>query len=118
MKLVNWQNYATESNRQAEINRLPSKTVPGMTLSLQDLLTRYVRGENVATFTPIYAGDDPDFPIHLERMDEMERTDLARNLGGAIEQERDRLTRKQQKRLEEQAQQQQQTAPKEGGTTD
>jgi hypothetical protein len=41
----------------------PSQTVPDMTLSLQELVERYTRGQSVATFTPVYYGEDEEFDI-------------------------------------------------------
>lgn len=61
-----------------------SKTVPGMTLSLKDLLARYVRGEQVEVFSPVYS-DDPDIPDNLELMSVQDRLDAAREIRGAID---------------------------------
>lgn len=83
-KLVNWANWLTNTNRIGEINDKPSMTVPGQTLSLKELLLRYTRGQDVQVYQPVYAGDDPDFPDHLEYMDPQERLDAARSIQGAI----------------------------------
>lgn len=69
-----------------------SLTVPGMTLSLFDLVARYTRGGYVSTFTPQYTGEDTLVPDTLERMTEQERIDAARVLKDSIEIERDRLS--------------------------
>lgn len=61
----------------------PSLTVPGMTLSLKQLVERYTRGGNVAMFNPVYT-DDLDIPDNLERMDPMERLDHARQIQQGI----------------------------------
>lgn len=72
------------SNPIGEINDLPSKTIPGMTLSLEELVKRYVRGDSVQTFMPSYT-DDPDMPDNIDRLDEIERLDMARQLKAGIE---------------------------------
>jgi len=78
--IVNWQTAIRQGIKHSrpEVNNLPSQTVPGMTMSLEELLRRYVRGENVQTFQPVYAGDAdiPDF----DNMTEMDRLDMAREL--------------------------------------
>jgi hypothetical protein len=55
----------------------PSQTVPDMTLSLQELVQRYTRGQSVATFTPVYYGEDEEF-ADVSRMDPIERIEYAR----------------------------------------
>lgn len=91
-KLVNWSSYAAEGNAAGEINDEPSLTVPGMTLSLEELLRRHVRGEHVSVFTPVFS-EDPGIPDGLERMDEMDRLDMSRALKQGIESERQRRSR-------------------------
>jgi len=59
-----------------------SKTVPGMTLSLKDLLARYVRGDSVTVFEPVFTGDADT--ANFEAMDEMDRIDAARQLKDSI----------------------------------
>lgn len=54
-----------------------------MTLSLKELLARYVQGGDVAVFTPVYLGD-ADMPP-LEFMNEMDRKDLAGNIRDGID---------------------------------
>lgn len=66
-----------------ESNFLPSLTVPDMTLGLRDLLERYVRGEHVSTFQPVYS-DDPDVPDNLETLSPMDRIDMSRDLKAGI----------------------------------
>lgn len=60
----------------------PSKTVPGMTLSIQELLKRYVRGENVTVFEPQFT-DDPEFD-GIENMSTMDRLEAADNIKRGI----------------------------------
>lgn len=69
----------------------PSLTVPGMVMSLAEMLKRYVRGENVTVFEPVYT--DLDIPDNLELMGEIERLDMARNLDAGIRQHRSKMTK-------------------------
>lgn len=88
--LVNWSNYRTTGNPSGEKNDKPSKTVPGMTLSLRELLDRYIKGGSVEVFNGVY---DSTAPENIERLDPMERLDLARNLKGAIDDAQKRISR-------------------------
>jgi len=71
-------------------NTFPSQTVPGMTLSLRELVNRYVRGESVPVFTPQYNADDDIIPHDLERMDVQDKLMFAKDLRHAIQTERSR----------------------------
>ncbi|WNK15088.1 MAG: hypothetical protein [Microvirus sp.] len=71
------------TNPCGEVNVKPSKTVPGMAMSLEELLKRYVRGETVPTFSGTYAGDDDDLP-DLTGLTPMDMMDMASNLKTAI----------------------------------
>lgn len=82
MTIINWANY-DPNNVKGEINNSPSLTVPGMTLSLKQLLERFVRGESVTTFQPVYLGDDSDMP-DLSRMDTIEKIEMAAEIKAAI----------------------------------
>lgn len=59
-------------------NEMPSMTVPGMALTMKQVLERFVRGDNINVFEPVYAGEleVPEF----EQMTEMDKLDLARQL--------------------------------------
>lgn len=61
----------------------PSETIPSQSLPLRTLIERYTRGQEVRTFTPTYdaAGE---FPA-LERMDALEKAELARSLKNTIQ---------------------------------
>lgn len=62
-----------------------SKTVPDMTLSLQELVRRYTRTGafgDVATFQPVYNGEGEVPPI--EKMTPQERLELSRVVKGHI----------------------------------
>lgn len=78
--IVNWRTAISMGVKHSrpEVNDLPSLTVPGMTMSLEELLRRYVRGENVQTFQAVYTGEEdvPDFAS----MTEMDKLDMARDL--------------------------------------
>lgn len=63
-----------------------------MTMSLQEILQRYTRGGQVATFTPIYQGEDDEF-LDVERMDPIERIEYARQLKTHIEEAKANLQR-------------------------
>lgn len=103
MGVVNWSNFEFEydvtgqdwkaGRNIGEAPTGPGVTVPGMTLSLGDLLKRYVRGGQVTTFTPVYT-DDEMIPDDLERMDEIERIEAARALAGSIDEFRTGLGNK------------------------
>jgi len=82
MRLVNFSTF-TSMVRWGERFTLPSKTVPNMTLSLKELLERYVRGQDVSVFDGSYDADD-DMP-DISRLDQMERLDLARNIRAEID---------------------------------
>lgn len=72
----------------------PSQTVPDMTLSLQELVQRYTRGQSVATFTPVYYGEDEEF-ADVSRMDPMERIEYARYIRQKIGEHRNSLAEQQ-----------------------
>jgi hypothetical protein len=70
--------YVEKQSEQEEKSSMePSQTVPDMTLSLQELVERYTRGQSVATFTPVYYGEDEEF-ADVSRMDPIERIEYAR----------------------------------------
>jgi len=81
--IINQHTYAAKNHRRYETNDLPSKTVPGQTLSLKTLLERFTRGQGVETYTPIY-DDSGTYPDNLERMDKMEKLELARGIKSKI----------------------------------
>lgn len=72
---------------------LPSLTVPDQALSLKTLLERYTMGMEVPVRQAIYT-DSGIIPDDLERMDEMERIQLARDLKVAVEGERQKIQRR------------------------
>lgn len=78
-----------EENTIGETFTQPSLTIPDQSLSLRDLLERYVMGQNVEKFATVYNGDEDLVPLGIDRMDKMEKTDLARNIRKQIKQIQD-----------------------------
>lgn len=119
MKLVNWLTYQEYGNKATETYTKPSQTIPGMTMGLDELLRRYTMKQAIPMLTPIYGGEDPDFPDHLERMDPMDRLDMAREIKGAIQEKQVELSARQRRRLEEKEKEKEdetnKPATKEGG---
>jgi len=88
-------NYITKKTEQEVKSSLtPSQTVPDMTLSLQELVQRYTRGQSVATFTPVYYGEDEEF-ADVSRMDPLERLEYARYIREKIAETRTSLAEQQ-----------------------
>jgi hypothetical protein len=83
-----YKNQKTEQEIKSFLS--PSQTVPDMTLSLQELVQRYTRGQSVATFTPVYYGEDEEF-ADVSRMDPMERIEYARYIREKINEHRTSL---------------------------
>jgi len=90
-KILSWHNYVDHHTFAddgynyltiGEVNTLPSCTIPDQALSIKEMLARYVRGQSVETFTPVYT-DNEFIPDNLERMDVFERAELAKQLKDA-----------------------------------
>lgn len=63
----------------------PSLTIPGQSLSLRELLERYVISGTTETFKGTYTGEEEtEIPDNIEKMDRMEKLDLARDLRHSI----------------------------------
>lgn len=92
MKVINWRNYGGPKLTAFE---LPSLTIPDQTLSLKELLSRYVRGADVPVFEPVFIDDESGVPINLEKMTKQEKMDLAR--------EQKEVVKKMQKDLQDKA---------------
>lgn len=81
----NWEDHLPQSSI------LPSKTVPGQDMPIKELVDRYVRGQNVETFTPTYTDEiDPQY----FKMDKQDAAMAARTLARTIEIERQRVQAK------------------------
>lgn len=88
-------NYIVKKTEQEIKSTLePSQTVPDMTLSLQELVSRYTRGQSVATFTPVYYGEEEEF-ADVSRMDPLERLEYARYIREKIADTRTSLAEQQ-----------------------
>lgn len=86
--IVNWYTASpaggAHMNPVGEVNNLPSKTIPGQTLGLAQLLERFARGENITTFQPVFS-DDPDLPDGVENMSIFEKLDMSNAIKDGIE---------------------------------
>lgn len=88
--IINFRNYNWEDHLSEPSTR-PSKTVPGQDMPIKELVDRYVRGQNVETFTPTYTDEiDPQY----FKMDKQDAAMAARNLARTIEIERQRVQAK------------------------
>jgi len=72
-----------------------SETIPGQTLSLKELLSRYVMGSPVKQFKPVYT-NNTDIPDNLERMEFDERLEHAKVIRHAIHREQQKQQYKKQ----------------------
>lgn len=83
----NFRNYNWEDHLP-QVSTRPSKTVPGQDMPIKELVDRYVRGQNVETFTPTYTDEiDPQY----FKMDKQDAAMAARTLAQTIELERQRV---------------------------
>lgn len=76
MKIVNWFNF--DSGHGKEDPKGQSMTVPDQSMSVQELLDRYVRGQDLPMKQPIWNGEE-EFP-DIAVMTPQERLDYAREL--------------------------------------
>lgn len=82
----------TVKDIRAEENSGELITQPNMTISLKELLKRYVRGGEVATFQPVYQeGDDFDDSPDLMKMDALEKLEYAKQIKQTIAETQKRL---------------------------
>ncbi|AXL14943.1 hypothetical protein [Microviridae sp.] len=96
-------------NYPGELNELASKTVPDQTMSLKTLVERFTRGQHVATLQPMYQFPDGNvqkedlaFP-DVEKLDKIERAELATDIATGIKQTQDALSNKKKARLKKEA---------------
>lgn len=76
---------AHEFEKQYEINTMPSETIPDQTLSVKEIMDRFVRGLPVqGAKVPIYEGDESDLP-DLSRMDLTERHETIERIKNEVE---------------------------------
>lgn len=91
-KIINYRNYNPDDHK-AFISERPSKTVPGQDMPIRELVDRYVRGQNVETFTPTYTDEiDPTY----FKMDKQDSAMAARHIKRQIERERRKAEQQQQ----------------------
>lgn len=74
-EIVTWHTY---SRPQGQVFTEKSLTQPDQSLSLKQLISRYVRGQDVTTFSAQYT-DDPVL-AEIQRMDAVERTAMAKEV--------------------------------------
>jgi len=86
----NSSNYVHSLTR-VECNDGPSTTVPDMSLSLRDLLNRHKAGGKVKVFEPVYTGENSMIPDDFERMDQMEKVELAKKVSDFVRTTRGRI---------------------------
>lgn len=81
------------------VSEKPSMTVPDMVLSMKEMIKAYIRGEPVMGKVPVYNGeiDFPDF----ERMDELEKIDVLREIDKSFKEDVERVKEEAQKSREE-----------------
>lgn len=80
-KVVTAHNYV----RKGYTFEKPSLTVPGQTLPVRTVLDRFRRGQSVQSFTPVY---NPEFPAGYERLNKLDRIDLAREQAAEVQRQR------------------------------
>lgn len=80
-------NYRETSNPRQEKVSPVSVTDPSQHVPLDELLRRYSRGQNVEVFEATY---NDDFPFHadLQRMDKLDKLEMARDIRHGIERAR------------------------------
>jgi len=80
-KITNCRNYDHKTTVNERYTK-PSLTIPGQTLSLQQLLERYVRGSNVERFNGVYTHE---VPPGMENLTKIEKIEMARNLKNNVQ---------------------------------
>lgn len=89
-KYINSFDYKSEDFK-GEVNKLPTVTVPDMTMSLKEILKRYTRGGEIATLTPVYQqGEDFDENPDISKMDATEKLQYAKDIREAIAEHQNR----------------------------
>lgn len=80
--MVSWFNFDPDKCKKESSDK-PSLTVPDMTLDVKELVSRYIRGQEVDTFNPVYLGEDEEF-VDIEKLDEPDRLEYLQSLGKDI----------------------------------
>jgi len=98
--VIGWEDYeqtipilAKRSNPERS-GRFPSVAVPDMAIPLGDLLKRYRRGSDVAIYEGAFNGPGDIIPDGFERMDEMDRIELLRDVASKVSEGRSILQKR------------------------
>jgi len=75
-RIRSWQNFHPEIDGDPETILGKSMTVPGMTLSMREIVTRFRRGDTLPSFESYFDGDDPIPDVN--RMDKIEIIEMLR----------------------------------------
>lgn len=77
-------------NNRIERNYMKSVTIPDRTMTMRQLIERHQSGGTVKTFSPVFT-DSELLPDNFERMDNLERAKLLKDLGQFVVTTRGRL---------------------------
>ena len=86
-KVRNQFNYNPNDSGNKEHFKKPSLTVPDMSMTITELVTRYTRGQNIKVLSPSwYESEDkiPEFDGHIDKLDKFEKMDLAKKTAEEI----------------------------------
>lgn len=75
--------YKPDENKRAETCTSPGLTIPNQTLSLDVLIAKYIRGENVKTLPGTFTGEDE--LIDVSRLDKIERLEAAKTIADELQ---------------------------------
>lgn len=91
---MKFKNHYNSVPAKGEVNLQPSLTVPDQTMSIQELMSRHVRGLSLGgTNVPIYEGEEDDFP-DLSRMDKIDRIEALRDAQKELMEIKEQLNQK------------------------
>lgn len=89
--IVNAANYK-HSSRCFSNDMGPSQTVPDMSIDIREMMNRHKSGGRVKTFSPVYVNPDQTLiPLDFERMDKVDRQQMANQLADFVKVGRARL---------------------------
>ncbi len=95
-KVKNWYNFEPSDIRGEDCSLEPTKTIPNQTMSLKDLISRFVRGQDVVTLEPVYGIDEEGNEVlqlpEIDKMDQMERLEYLENVKDLIKEEQEELS--------------------------
>lgn len=90
--ITTWLNHQ-ETGAQEELNNLPSETQPDMTMSLEQLLIRHTKGQDIPIFQPSYQEDDQYIP-NPKSLDLTDIQQMKENTAAYIQRKQDEHHRK------------------------